>query len=132
MQKDRFFERVHSKFWNIADRNSCPITNDNQVKCHVSSCSLVRFKPLTYPQHKNRLSQTHDNSNEGNYLIIIIIALTDQRHQVYYVKIKKIVQKCKFTMSLKKDISVIKLKLFGWYAIDIMKFQCILYNMTRH
>ncbi|XP_023336240.1 ionotropic receptor 25a isoform X2 [Eurytemora carolleeae] len=30
LQKDRFFEKVHSKFWNIGQRQACPVMNDNQ------------------------------------------------------------------------------------------------------
>ena len=32
LQKNRFFERIHAKFFDIGQRSTCPVTNDNQVK----------------------------------------------------------------------------------------------------
>lgn len=32
MLKDKkFFENIHNMYWNINDRNKCPIIDDNQV-----------------------------------------------------------------------------------------------------
>jgi hypothetical protein len=32
LQKARFFEKMSAKYWNIATRQSCPITDDSQVR----------------------------------------------------------------------------------------------------
>ena len=47
LQKARFFEKMSAKYWNIATRQSCPITDDSQVRpghsIHCVQCQALEY-----------------------------------------------------------------------------------------